>query len=89
MTMTNRGYFNSSIKAWRARLNREHRSMTARLKVLRGVNHPCAADQEELMAVNREMLAVVERHASAIPAQMKKPAAAFRPRRVESTGEEV
>lgn len=66
--MTERGgYYKNSIKTWRERLNREHRLLAARLKTLRGMNHPCADDQEALMVLNRELLGVIERNSGDAP----------------------
>lgn len=62
--MTERGgYFQNGIKHRRDELNREHRLLVARLETLRRTGHPCADDQEALVALNRDMLATVNRHA--------------------------
>lgn len=46
-----RGWYLNSLKGWKKDFEREQRSGRKRLESLRGMGHPCAADQEELLKI--------------------------------------
>lgn len=56
----NRGYYRNSLKAWRARLLKEHRLSVARHERMKAIGHPDAHDQGLCVRHLEQMLDVID-----------------------------
>ncbi|HEY8751622.1 MAG TPA: hypothetical protein VIM11_26810 [Tepidisphaeraceae bacterium] len=54
------GYFINSLKGWKKDFEREQRRNRKRLETLRGMEHPCADDQEQLINIRDGWIKQIE-----------------------------
>jgi hypothetical protein len=59
-----RGWYINSLKDWKKTFEREQRKGQKRLEVLRGMGHPVAADQEQLLSIRDGWIKQIERELS-------------------------
>lgn len=62
-----RGYYLNSLKGWKKHFERERRINRKRLETLRGMKHPCADDQEQLIAIQDGWIKQIDAELAAVP----------------------
>lgn len=55
-----RGWYLNSLRGWKKDFEREQRQGRKRLETLKGMGHPCAVDQEDLLKIRDGWIKQIE-----------------------------